>query len=202
MFSFADGGGFGEEAVGWDEDAGFALDGFDEEGGGVGRDGCAEGRGVAEGDDLEAGEEGAEAVAVLFVGGEADDGDGAAVEVVGADDDLGLVGGDAFDLVAPFASDFDGGLDGFGAGVHEESHLVAGEVVEVFEEARELVVAEGAGGEGDLVGLFDHGGKDAWVAVALVDGGVGGEAVEVAAAFDVVDPDACWRARLTTSRGL
>ncbi len=38
--------------------------------------------GVAEGDDLEAGGEGAEAVAILLVGGEADDGDGAAVEVV------------------------------------------------------------------------------------------------------------------------
>ena len=32
---------------------------------------------------LEAGEEGTEAVAVLLIGGEADDGDGAAVEVVG-----------------------------------------------------------------------------------------------------------------------
>jgi hypothetical protein len=186
----ADGGCLSEEAVGWDEDSGFALDGLDEEGGGVGGDGCAEGGGVTEGDDLEAGEEGAEAFAVLLVGGEADDGDGAAVEVVGADDDLGLIGGDAFDLIAPLTGDLKRGLDGLGAGVHEEGHLEAGEIVEVFVEERELVVAEGARGEGDLVGLLDHGGHDDGVAVALIDGGVGGKAVEIAAAFDVVDPDA------------
>src|SRR5580704_19796016 len=69
----ADGRGFGEEAVGRDEDAGFALNGFDEKGSGVWRNGCAEGSGVAEGNDLEAGEEGSKAVAVLLVGGEADD---------------------------------------------------------------------------------------------------------------------------------
>ncbi len=160
MFSSADGGCFGEEAVGWDEDAGFALDGLDEEGRGVGRDGGAEGGGIAEGDDFEAGEEGTEAFAILLVGREADDGDGAAVEVVGADDDLGLIGGDAFDLVAPLAGDLEGGLDGLGAGVHGERHLEAGEVVEFLVEERELVVAEGARGEGDLVGLLEHGGHD------------------------------------------
>ncbi len=83
-----------EVAVGWDEDAGFALDGLDEEGGGVGGDGGAEGFGVAVGDVFEAGGEGAEAGAVLLLGREADDGGGAAVEVVGGDDDLGLIGGD------------------------------------------------------------------------------------------------------------
>ena len=93
---------------------------------------CAQGLGVAEGNDLEAGGERAEAVAVLLVGGEADDGDGAAVEVVGADDDLGLAVGNAFDLVAPLARGFDGGLDRLGAGVHGQRHLEAGEVVEVF----------------------------------------------------------------------
>ena len=62
---------------------------------------------VAERDDLEARGEGAEAVAVLLLGGEADDGDGAAVEVVGADDDLGLAVRDALDLVAPLARGLD-----------------------------------------------------------------------------------------------
>lgn len=187
---FADGGCFGEEAVEWNEDAGFALDGFDEEGCGVGRDGCAESGGIAEGDDLEAGQEGTEAFAVLVVGGEADDGDGAAVEVIGADDNLCLIGWDAFDLVAPLAGNLEGGLDGLGAGVHEERHLEAGEVVELLVEERELVVAEGARGKSDLVGLLDHGGHDDRMAVALIDGGVGCEAIEVAATFDVVDPDA------------
>src|SRR5216683_2799863 len=139
----ADGCGLCEEAVGRDEDAGLSLDGLDEEGAGVGCDGLAEGLGVAEGDDLEAGQEGAEAFAVLVVGGEADDGDGAAVEVVGADDDLGLVGGDSLDGVAPLAGDLEGGLDGLGAGVHGERHLEAGEAVQLLVEEGELVVAEG-----------------------------------------------------------
>ena len=186
----ADGGGVFEEAVGRHEDAGLALDGLDEEGGGVGRDGGAQGGGIAEGDDLEAGREGAEAVAVLRVGGEADDGDGAAVEVVGADDDLGLIFRHALDLVGPLAGELEGGLDGLGAGVHGQGHVEAGEVVDLLVEERELVVAEGARGQGDALRLLEHGGEDARVAVALVDGGVGGEEVEVAAAFDVVDPDA------------
>ena len=56
-----------EVSGGGNLDAGFALDGFDQEGAGVGRDCCAEGLGVAEGDFAEACGEGAEAVAVLLV---------------------------------------------------------------------------------------------------------------------------------------
>ncbi len=40
------------------------------------------------------------------------------------------------------------------------------------------------------MGLVDQGGNDRGVTVTLIDGGVRGEAVEVAFAFDVVDPDA------------
>lgn len=47
-----------EVAVGWDEDAGLALDGLDEEGRGVRRDGCVESGSIAEGNGLEAGEMG------------------------------------------------------------------------------------------------------------------------------------------------
>ncbi len=96
----------------------------------------------------------------------------------------------SFDGVAPLAGGFDGGLDGFYAGVHGEGHVEAGEVVEVFEEERELVVAEGAGGEGDLCDLVVEGLEDGGMAVALIDGGVGGEEVEVLAAVDVPDPGA------------
>ena len=65
-------------------------------------------------------------------------------KLLAADDDFGLIGGDAFDLVAPLAGGLEGGLDGLGAGVHGERHLEAGEVVEFFVEERELIVAEGA----------------------------------------------------------
>jgi len=74
-----------------DDDAGLALDGLDEERGRVRRDGGLERGGVAVGDDDEPRRERAEAVAVLLVGGEADDRRGAPVEVVGAHDDLRLV---------------------------------------------------------------------------------------------------------------
>ena len=61
--------------------------------------------------------------------------------------------------------------------------------MELFVEQRELVVAESAGGERDLLRLLDTWpAKYGGVAVALVDGGVGGEEVEVAAAIGVVDP--------------
>ena len=54
--------------------------------------------GIAEGNDLESGRERPEAVAILLVGGEADDGHRASVKVVGADDDFGFAVGNAFDL--------------------------------------------------------------------------------------------------------
>ncbi len=180
----------GEVAGGRDDDAGFALDRLYENGDGVAGDGGADGFGVTEGDLAEAGGKGAEAALVLGFGGEADDGDGAAVEVIGADEDLTLAGGDAAHGLAPFAGGFEGGFDGFDAGVHGQGHVEAGEFVQVAVEEGELVVAEGAGGEGDALGLGDHGGEDAGVAVALVDGGVGGEEIEVAVAFDVGDPGA------------
>ena len=60
-------GGLAEESVGRNLDAGLALDGLNEEGAGVGRDGVAQGVDVAIGNDLEAGGEGAEAVAILII---------------------------------------------------------------------------------------------------------------------------------------
>ena len=60
--------------------------------------------------------------------------------------------------------------------------------MQVAIEQRQLVVAEGARGEGDLLGLFNHGAVDGRVAMTLVDGRVGGEKIEVAPAFDVGDP--------------
>ena len=145
---------------------------------------------VAEGHDAEALGERTEAVARVGIGGEADDGDGAAVEVVGADDDLGLVLGHAAHLVAPLADGLDGGLDGLRAGVHGEYLVGAGQPRELLVEERELVVAKGARGDRQLARLLDQRRQDLRVAVALVDGGVGRKAVEVAVAVDVPHPDA------------
>ena len=112
-------------------DAGFALNRFDQESAGVGSDGLAQALRIAKRNDLEARRERSEAVAILLVGGKADDGHGSAMEVVGADDDLRLTVGDAFDLIAPLARRLHRRLHRLGAGVHRQRHLEAGKLVEL-----------------------------------------------------------------------
>ncbi|MNX23551.1 hypothetical protein D3C86_535520 [compost metagenome] len=185
----ADRGGLAQEAGGRDDHAGLALDGLEEERGGVGGDGGLQGGEIAEGDDLEARGEGAEALLVERLGREGDQGGGAAVEVVGADDDLGLVGGDLLHVVGPFAGGLDGGLDGFGARVHGDDPLEAGHLHQLLVKQGKLVVAEGARRQGDLGGLLGQGLEDAGMAVALVHRGVRAEAVQVPLALDIFDPD-------------
>ncbi len=156
----------------------------------MGRDGGLEGRVVAEGNDLEARREGAVMPVGIRVGGESDDAQGAAMEIIGADDDLGPVLRHAAHFVAPFAHRLDGGFHRLGPAVHGQDLVRAGQAGEVFVEGRHLVVAEGARGQRELLRLFRHGGQDGRVAVALVDGRIGRQAVEVAAAVHVVEPDA------------
>src|SRR6516165_9539349 len=93
-----------------------ALDGLDQEGDRIGRDRRFERGSVAKGHDAaESGGEGAEAVARGRIGTKADDSQGAAVEIVGADDDLGPVFWDALYLIAPFTRDLDCAFHRFGA---------------------------------------------------------------------------------------
>ncbi len=160
-------------AVRGHQDTGFALDGFDHKGTGVGGDGLLQGLDVAKGHDFEAGREGPEAIFILGLGGAADDGGGAAVEVVFADDDFGLVLGDALDLVAPLAGGLNGGFHGFGAGVHGQHGLGSGQLGQFLIKEGQLTVAKGPGGQGHFVGLILEGLDNFGVTVALVDGGVG-----------------------------
>ena len=90
------------------------------------------------------------------------------MEVIGDADDLGLVGLDAFHLVAPLARGFKGGLHRLGAGVHRKDHLVAAELAQLFEERAYLVVVESARGQRDLPGLGEQGLENAGVPVAVV----------------------------------
>ena len=53
-----------------------------------------------------------------------------------------------------------------------------------------MIIAEGARGERDFVRLLDQGFENLGMAVPLIDGGVGSQAIEVALAFDVINPDA------------
>ncbi len=99
-------------------------------------------------------------------------------ESCAADDDFRFVFGNSLDLVAPFSDGFDGGFDSFGPGIHGQDLVGIGEVAEFFVERTELVVAEGAGGEGEFLACstmaFMMRGLQ-----CLVDGGIGGQAVHV-----------------------
>src|SRR6202012_3408678 len=90
-----------------DDDAGFPLDRLDKENDRVRRDGVRQCRGIAKGDNLEAPRKWAEMLACGDVGAEADDTEGASVEIVGADDDLGITIGYTLHFVAPFANGLD-----------------------------------------------------------------------------------------------
>jgi hypothetical protein len=68
--------------------------------------------------------------------------------------------------------------------------VAVGELADLVVEQRQLVVAEGARGERQASSLLDQRLADLRVAVALVDGGIGRKAVQVARAVHVPDPDA------------
>ena len=107
------------------DDARLALDGLEQHGDGVLVDRGGHRVGVTEGHRPESRCVRTEAAARGVVVGEADDRRGAAVEVVMRHDDVGLAGGDALDVGAPLAGDLDAALDGFGAAVHRQHHVLA-----------------------------------------------------------------------------
>ncbi len=176
-----------QPAVGRQHDAGFALDRLHEEGGGVVVDGGFEGGGVSKRYGHESGCVGAETGSGDRVGGEADDGGRAAVEVAGADDDVCLSPSDAFGLVAPFPCDLDGRLDRFGAGVHREHRTLAAEAGEGFGVGGESVAAEGTTGQGERLELAAGGGDQTGMLMPEVQRRVAGEKVEILPAVDVED---------------
>ena len=169
---------------------GLALDRLEEHGGGVLVDRGFEGRGIPERHRHEPGRVRSEVVASLRVVAEADDRRGAAVEVAARDDDRRAVGRDALHAVAPGARDLDAGLDRFGAGVHRQHEVLAAQLGERRGEDAELVVVVRAARERQASELLLRGGEDRRMPVAEVQGGVGGEQVEVALALDVGHPRA------------
>ena len=149
-----------------------------------------QGRQVPVRHDLEAGGVGAVVGARLGVGGEADDGGGAAVEVAARHDDPGAAVRDALDLVAPFAGGLDRRLHRLGAGVHRQHRLHAAQVGQLGAERGEAVVVERPRGERETVQLGLGRRDQPAVAVAEVERRVAGEQVQVAAALHVRHPRA------------
>ena len=171
-----------------DDHAPLPLNRFHQESDGMGGDGLLQGPGVAVGDGHKAGGERAEAFAVLRFAGETDDGDGAAVKVPGADDHLGPVRRHPFDRIAPLAGRLQRRLHRLGPRVHQEHHLIAGQFAQLLLQKRQLVVAEGAGGEGEPAGLLGERPQEAGVAVPLVDGRVGAQEIHVAPPLHIPHP--------------
>ncbi len=169
--------------------AGLALNRLHHESNGLGRDRRFQGFDVAEGNDREPGRERPETMARHRIGAEPHDGDGAAVKIVGADDDPGTVRRYPFDLVSPLARHLDDGLDGFGPAVHRQHFVGARQVAQLLVKQAELVIAERAGRQGEFAGLVDHRGQNPGVAVPLIDGRIGRQAVHVTAAVDIPHPD-------------
>src|SRR5208337_1669397 len=186
----ADGRCFFQESGGRNHNAGFSLNGLDQERTGVWSNRAAQRSRVAVGNNLEPRRERAEAVAVLLVGREADNGYRASVEIVGARNDLGLIVRNALDLVPPLAGGLDRGLHSFRSGVHGQRHIEAGKLMQLLEEQRQLVVTESARSERDFVRLLHQGVQDLGMAVALVHGGIRCEAIQILFAFHVIDPAA------------
>ena len=175
-----------------DIDAGFALDGFHHHGADLVTflfEHFPEGFGVIVRDPDETGRERTVVVVAVRVVRHRDDGDGAAVEVALADDDQGLVFGNALDDISPAAGQLQGRLDRFRARVHREEFVVAEEFGGKFLIRTEAVVVEGTRGQAQVLGLVAEGLDDLRMAMSLVDGGIGREEVEIAFAVDI--PDKC-----------
>lgn len=113
----------------------------------------------------------------------------AAMEVVLYAQHHGAVLRNALDLVSPFPGDLDGTLDRLRARVHRQDHVETEEAGDEFGEAREDVIIEGTGAEGETGRLIDHDLDQLGVAMALVDGGIGGEEVEIVSTLGVPDGD-------------
>ena len=167
--------------------AGLALNRFNQEGHRVFAQRGLERLDIAEPGDAEARRERPEAAARRRIGGETDNAKGPAVEVVGADNDLGLIFRHPLDLVTPFPDRLDRALDRFRAGIHRQNLVRPGQGGDFLIERRQLVVAEGARGEGQAGRLLDHGFQDLRMAMPLIDGGIGRQTVEIPVAVHIPD---------------
>lgn len=105
------------------------------------------------------------------------------MEVFCDGEDQCLILRDAFDFVAPLACDLDGRLDSFSTSVHWEDHIEAKQFGGILCKSREDIVIECSAAEGQARGLLSQGLDELGMAVALVDGAVGGEKVKVVLAL-------------------
>ena len=168
------------------DDAGFALDGLGQESHGVFGDGGFQSSGVAVRDHFKAGGVGSVIVFSQRIVGEADDGNGTAMEIVFANDDLLLAVFHALDFRAPAAGCLQSSLHGFGAGVHGQHHVLAGGMAQSFIEIAQDGVVESAAGQSDFIQLVFGRGHDLRMTVSEIVSGVSGQHIVILASFRIV----------------
>ncbi|MPN09434.1 hypothetical protein SDC9_156724 [bioreactor metagenome] len=179
-----------EESISRHDHAGLSLDGFHENPDRIFIHCLFHRFEVVVGYDDESRGEGSVIVLCVGIDGEGYDGDRSSVEIVGEDDDLGLVLFNALDHVAPFPHGLDGRFDGFRAGVHGEDHFFPRKRRKLLCEEGPLVVEECPRGEREDVCLVLECFDDLRMPVALVHCRVCREHIHVTASFRVFDPDA------------
>ncbi len=179
------------------------LDGLDEDGHGARVDGSLHRPGVPVGQDHEARCKGPEPRPVLLLRGETDDGGGPPVEVPLEHQDFPLILGNPLDRHAPLPRRLDRRLHRLGAGVHGEEAGKPCQLADLLAEGAQLVVAERSRRERHPIGLLLERRHDARVAVALVDGRVGGQKVQVLVPLHVPTPQTPrGPGEITTSKGV
>jgi hypothetical protein len=98
------------------------------------------------------------------------DPDGPAVEIACGTKNDSATFRDAFLLICPFTRELDAGLDGLGASVHWENHVISKYFGDFFRKSTENGVIECPRGKCEALGLLHQRGHDAGVAVPLING--------------------------------
>src|SRR5262249_58871867 len=120
---------------------------------------CDWGR-VAERNGAKAWRKRAEAVLILGLRREPDDGRGSTVKIAVRDDDLRLIPCHSLDAIAPAARGFDGGLDRLCSGVHRQRGVECRPDPEFLKERCQAMVVVGGRRDRGASSLPLHSGKD------------------------------------------
>src|SRR5690606_16257307 len=92
--------------------------------------------------------------------------------------------------IAPFARELDRGLDRFRAGVHWQRHVHLRGIAQLLEERAEPIVVHRPRRQRQPAGLSEQRLQDTRVTMALIQRGVGADAIEVLPSLDIPCKDA------------
>ena len=111
------------------------------------------------------------------------------MEIIFANNDLGLVFGDSFYGISPLANRFKGGFDGFSTTVHGQNLVGTGQLADFSVKRPELLVAKSARCHGQFLGLIRERLQDFRMTMTLVDRGVGRQTIQIAFAVNIPNPN-------------